>query len=44
MEWPMGVNLIYAAGGDPLCTLHRGKRTVRLGSLQGLYERFPIKK
>ena len=25
MERPLGVNLIYAAGGDPLCTLHRGK-------------------
>ena len=23
MEQPMGVNFIYAAGGDPLCTLHR---------------------
>ena len=25
MEWPMGVNLIYAGDEDPLCTLDRGK-------------------
>ena len=32
------------AGVCILCTLHRGKeRTVRIGSLQGLYERFSIR-
>ena len=25
MERPRGVNLIYSAGGDPLCTLHRAE-------------------
>ena len=25
MDWPIGGNLINAAGGDPLCTLLRGK-------------------
>ena len=25
LSGPIGVNLIYAAGGDPLCSLHRGK-------------------
>ena len=25
IEWPRGVNLIYSAGGDPLCTLHRAE-------------------
>ena len=40
-----GVNLRYTGGGDPLCTFHRGEGlySVQLGSLQGVYERFPIK-
>ena len=39
MEWPRGVKIIYAAGGDPLSTSHQGKGlyAVRLGSLPGLY-------
>ena len=44
MERHMGVNLRYTGGGDLLCTLHRGEGLyVGLGSLQGVYERFPIK-
>ena len=35
MERPRGINMIYSCGGDPLCTLHPSRRTVRLGSLLG---------
>ena len=40
-----GVNYIKTGGGRTLCSVYitSGRRTVRLGSLQGLYERFYIK-
>ena len=41
MERTQGVKLIYSGGGDPLCKSSR--RIVWLGSLQVVYERFPIK-
>ena len=42
---PRGVNCIKTCGGSALCTLHRaeGLYSVRLGSPQGLCERFPRK-
>ena len=33
MERPRGVKMIYAAGGDPLCTSHR--RTVQYSTASG---------
>ena len=43
MERPRGVNCIKAGGGLKMVYISSRKRTVRLGSLQGLYERFPIR-
>ena len=40
MERPRGVNCIKTGGGRVYIT--SGRRTVRLGSLQELYERFLI--
>ena len=43
MERPREVNCVKKGGGRTLCILHRGEGLhVRLGSLQGLYERFLI--
>ena len=43
MEQHRAVNCAKTVGGRTLCTLHTSsKRIVRLGSLQGLYERFLI--
>ena len=45
MERTRGVSLRYSGGGDPLCTLHREEVLYGgLGSLQRIYERFPIEK
>ena len=41
MERPRGVNLIYSGDGSALCYKTSRRRTVRLGSLQEVYERFP---
>ena len=39
------MNFINAGGGDPLCSLHREEVLYGgLGSLQRIYERFPIEK
>ena len=40
-----GVNCVKKGGGHTLCSLHRaeGLYAVRLGTLQGLYERFLIR-
>ena len=45
MERPRGVNLIYSAGGDPLCTVYieQNDCTARFAT-EGVYERFPFKK
>ena len=41
MERPRGMNYVKTGGGRTLCTnCTLRKRTVRLGSLEGLYERF----
>ena len=38
-------NLTNSGGGDPLYTyITSSRRTVRLGLLQGIYERFPVKR
>ena len=44
MERPRGMNGVKTGGGRTLCIHYTsGRRTVRLGSLQGLYERFLIR-
>ena len=44
MERPRGVNCVKTGGGRTLCTyIISSRRTVRLGSLQRLYERFMIR-
>ena len=37
-----GINLHYTGGGDPLVYITSRRRTVWLGLLQGVNERFPI--
>ena len=42
MEWPRGVNCIKDGWRAYIVYITSGRRTVRLGSLHGLYERFLI--
>ena len=44
MERPRGVNFTDAGGAGSVVYITSSRQTVRLGSQQGVYERFPIKK